>query len=124
MDKFTQAYIAAAFWTETSDGDDVPLDDSYGVEDLDPAALSGIVEDCNRFQTTHALLLKEAYESGRYYTEASAGHDFWLTRNRHGAGYWDRDLDDVGESLSEAARLEGGRCLYVGDDNKIYAADA
>jgi hypothetical protein len=28
-----------------------------------------------------------------------AGIDFWLTRNRHGAGYWDRGLGITGDKL-------------------------
>lgn len=31
------------------------------------------------------------------------GHDFWLTRNRHGTGFWDRGTD-VGGDLSELAK--------------------
>lgn len=29
--------------------------------------------------------------------------DFWLTRNRHGAGFWDRGAGDVGKRLTQAA---------------------
>lgn len=38
-----------------------------------------------------------------------AGADFALTRNRHGAGYWDRGLGELGEHLSVAARAWGTR---------------
>lgn len=38
---------------------------------------------------------------------AQAGHDFYLTRNRHGAGFWDRGLGDVGRRLTEAAHSYG-----------------
>lgn len=31
-------------------------------------------------------------------------HDFWLTRNHHGAGFWDGDYpDDIGEKLTDIA---------------------
>lgn len=35
------------------------------------------------------------------------GHDFILTRNRHGAGFWDRGLGERGERLADAARAYG-----------------
>lgn len=49
-----------------------------------------------------------------------AGHDFWLTRNRHGDGFWDRGLGERGERLSDAARVYSSVDLYVGDDGLIY----
>ena len=55
---------------------------------------------------------------GKY---SQAGHDFWLTRNGHGAGFWDGDWPDrTGHRLSEAAKSYGEYHLYVGDDGKIY----
>jgi hypothetical protein len=52
-----------------------------------------------------------------------AGHDFWLTRNGHGAGFWDGDLsEDVGNALTEAAKKFGECHLYVGDDGQIYTS--
>lgn len=48
------------------------------------------------------------------------GHDFWLTRNGHGAGFWDRGLGDVGDQLSEAARAHGAMDAYLGDDGDLY----
>lgn len=38
---------------------------------------------------------------------AQFGHDFLLTRDRHGAGYWDRGLGEVGRRLTEAAHPYG-----------------
>lgn len=49
------------------------------------------------------------------------GHDLWLTRNRHGAGFWDRGLGEIGDKLTELARSYGDVTLYIGDDGKIYA---
>jgi len=50
-----------------------------------------------------------------------AGHDFWLTRNGHGAGFWDGDWpDDAGGRLTEASKKYGEFNLYVGDDGLIH----
>lgn len=41
----------------------------------------------------------------------AAGHDFSLTRNGHGAGFWDRGAGKAGEILTAAAKLYG--CDYL-----------
>jgi len=78
-------------------------------------------QDCADFQEQNEKLLAEAYDHEKY--DASyAGHDLWLSRNGHGAGYFDRNLGDVGERLQDAARALGNFDLYVGDDGKIHGS--
>lgn len=36
------------------------------------------------------------------YTWEHVGHDFWLTSQGHGAGFWDRGLDEVGDTLTDS----------------------
>lgn len=49
------------------------------------------------------------------------GHDFWLTRNHHGAGFWDRGLSNGrGKILTDIAHSFGELILYVGDDGQIH----
>lgn len=59
-------------------------------------------------------LLEEAVATG-YVTWAKLGHDLWLTRNGHGAGYWDRGLGEIGTELTKAAKALGSQDLYVAD---------
>ena len=47
------------------------------------------------------------------YGYEQAGHDFWLTRTGHGAGFGDRDLGEVGDRLAEHARSAGDRDVYL-----------
>lgn len=53
---------------------------------------------------------------------AQIGHDFWLTRNRHGAGFWDRGIGKLGDQLTTLAHSFGESILYVGDDGNIYVS--
>ncbi len=53
-------------------------------------------------------------------SSSSIGHDFWLTRNDHGAGFWDRSLGELGDNVSKISTELGGRDIYEGDDKKIY----
>lgn len=127
MDKFTQAYIVAALWSSTDNSTPTggePLDANYDATDIAPEAMQRIAEDCRRFQAENAKLLTEAYGlyqiKGEWSPEEQAGHDFWLTRNGHGAGFWDRGLGNVGMHLTAMAKTYGECNLYVGDDKKLY----
>lgn len=112
LDKFTDAYVVCALWSSCDD-DDHPLEDNYGPEDLSPEAVARVREDCEDFVKANAHLLVSL-------NPAQAGHDFWLTRNGHGAGFWDRGLGELGDKLTKAAEVYGSQDLYVGDDGKLY----
>lgn len=113
LDAFTLAYVDCALWSSTGD-DEQPLDETYGVEDIAPVTLASMVADCKAFQEAHGALIGD--------DEERAGHDFWLTRNGHGAGFWDGDWDEVDPTgiLDKACKAFPGRDLYVGDDGLIY----
>ena len=53
-------------------------------------------------------------------TPEQIGHDLWLTRNGHGAGFWDRGLGAQGDSLTAICEALGGVDSYVGDDGLLY----
>lgn len=110
---FTTAYIRTALWTET-DEDGEPLDKNYKADDIHPDTLARMVADCARFQKSNGDRLPIVRLS-------RAGHDFWLTRNGHGAGFWDGDWPEHGEALTASAKTYGTFDLYVGDDNKLHA---
>ncbi len=118
IDSFTQSYIIAALWSSTDDCDN-PLDSHFGIEDIKSEMIDLIAQDCEQFQEDNFELLNQAYDTVGYTIE-SAGHDFWLTRNGHGVGFWDRNLDDVGDKLTAKCKELGGSDCYIGDDNKIY----
>ena len=111
-DQFTRAYAECALWS-SSDDDGTPLDEGRDYSDIAPATLAEMLEDCTQFRRDNAELL-----SGL--DEGQSGHDFWLTRNRHGAGFWDRGLGEVGTKLTDAAHAWGSYDLYVGDDDLVY----
>lgn len=120
LDTFTLAYIECALWS-TNDGSDErggrPLDDNYGIDDIAADTLAEMVADCQQFQTDNADLM----ETMTLGDEGYAGHDFWLTRNRHGAGFWDGDWPkEVADRLTAYSHAAGSYDLYVGDDGLIY----
>jgi hypothetical protein len=105
------------------DGGD-PMDDNYDRDDIAPEALVSMRADCDAFADENAadlaLYAERMSDRAEWSWDERAGHDFWLTRNGHGAGFWDRGLGNIGDSLSEACRAFGSSDLYVGDDGKVY----
>jgi len=116
LDTFMASYVETALWSSTDD-DGVPLDENYGPQDIAPRTISDMEKDCVSFVQHHGELLDV---SGL--TAKRAGHDFWLTRNRHGAGFWDEGLGQVGEKLTRAAHAYGSFDLYVGSDDLIHGS--
>jgi hypothetical protein len=102
------SYIESAIWTaeEELDSDD----------DID-----AYISDNSRI---------DAYKDVRDFVNAAGnlldniepfqiGHDLWLTRNGHGTGFWDRDLGEVGEKLSQIASDMGEKNVFWDDEGKV-----
>jgi hypothetical protein len=105
MDIFTTAYVRCALWAEVDDSGD-PLDDNYSQDDIDHKALKTMVADCERFQRDNWDDIAGC--------ASIAGHDFWLTRNGHGSGFWDGDWDkETGERLTKACEQYDPVDLFV-----------
>ena len=73
-------------------------------------------EDCEKFfQANH-----EKWQSVDI-ADDTAGHDFWLTRNGHGCGYWDGDYPEPqATEMTDASKVFGEFNIYPGDDGAIY----
>lgn len=111
------AYIECALWSSTDNADEsggAPLDDNYGPEDIEAVTLAEMRTDCAAFIAETANIMG-AVE----WDDAHFGHDFWLTRNGHGAGFWARGRD-AGDALTTLAHQHGSVDLFVGDDGRIY----
>lgn len=115
LDEFTKAYIEAALWSSSDpDSDsDQSLSATYSAEHVSRRSLDQIISDCAHFQELYGHLFEGS--------ESDAGHDFWLTRCGHGAGFWDGDWEDkTGSILTAASESFGNFDLLVGDDGFIH----
>ena len=114
LSDFVTGYLERALWSSTEwseDGEmEASLEDNYGIEDIDSKILKKMIKECEDFQEYAKVELMEYYEE---YDESHAGHDFWLTRNGHGAGFWDRGLGELVDKLSEKSKSFGSYDLYV-----------
>lgn len=129
LDEFTRGYVEALLWAESANlpGADEQDDSSFsdnglGWNDFSDEAQAKIIADCEAFQAENAADLAAGPLKVTNCTPMEyAGHDFWLTRQHHGCGYWDGDWPkDVGERLTKAANDVRGLYPYVGSNGKIY----
>ncbi len=115
LDKMIYGYMVCALWSST-DFDGNPLDDDYSTNDINSETVKDMAQECTEFAESVgtdfadfcSLLGAEQF-----------GHDFWLTRNGHGAGFWDRGLGDLGKRLTDASKVYGGVTLYT-HNGEVY----
>lgn len=113
LDAFTRGYLEAALWTS----DPEPRSgqwyesDLWNVAAIHPDSLKAAIEDCVDFQTANRADLDEVSDT-YHVDDARHGVDFWLTRNGHGAGFWDRGYGELGDKLTKAAEVYGVVDVY------------
>jgi hypothetical protein len=127
LDEFLFAYIEAALWSSTDDGE--PLDKSYASE-----TVARMRADCIKF-LNHRLGGRLVTVAERLEAEGGwnlpagtncsiieyAGHDFWLTRCGHGCGFWDGDWPmGIAEGLDRLSQVFGHFDVYIGDDSQLH----
>lgn len=114
LEKFLAGYTECALWSSTDESRPDGGDSLEGY-DIAPETLAGMRTDGEDFMQANAADLEDL--DADY-----AGHDFWLTRNGHGAGFWDGDYPkDIGYRLTEASHHYDKVNLYIGDDGLIYS---
>lgn len=109
------SYIETALWTVPEDD---YLAEVFDITDLAPSSIKCAETDLKNFLEMAAEILDELDTP-----ETQIAHDFWLTRNGHGAGFWDGDYpQEAGQKLTELSKSFGEIDLYPGDDGLLYFA--
>ena len=121
-DAFLRQYLVTALWSSTDNADDSggePLDANYSVSDFTKESLRKAKKDCDNFVAYAAdelAQLKDEHGAD----DGQNGHDFWLTRNGHGAGFWDRGYGKLGDEISKKAKSFGSADIIVGRGGKLH----
>lgn len=88
------------------------LDYFYTLDDVDGTYVEAVEAEIRDFAAAHPLAVR-MYLAQRKRNEvdgsvsAHFGHDLLLTRDHHGAGFWDRGIGELGEYLTERAEWIG-----------------
>lgn len=124
------AYLECLHWTgiavsETGELSEDSLDSVMSLDDWIEALPPEQLDDARAdVEAIIALAVEESllpvYLVGS--SPEQFGHDFALTRNRHGAGFW-CSTDPVGDRLTELTRGygESTAVAYVGLDDELVA---
>jgi hypothetical protein len=113
--KLKENYIECMFWADAEELE------GKGKEDLSQEAEDRINIDVHVFALEYGEKLRALETPGDII--AYAGHDLWLTRNRHGAGFWDRPEmygEEMAKEMTAFSHGMGELHLIVGDDKKLY----
>lgn len=117
LDLFTLEYIKTLLWTETDNSNEQggdSLDKNYSIKDFNLNSLLKIQAECIDFQNGWEHLLGQAGSLDQN------AHDFCLTRNCHGTGFWDRGYGEIGELLTKACKEYSPMNVYIGDDGELH----
>lgn len=112
--------VATLLWSSLADYDTGEMmDENYDESDMHPDALATLRSELAGFADADGPQANDLAASGM--TLGQLAHDFILTRNGHGAGFWDRGYPDgIGNRLTEACKAYGEADAYLGDDGKVH----
>jgi hypothetical protein len=106
------AALDTLLWSETDD-DGSPFDAQYYADD--------IAGEVCEFHAQVSDFVRANWDDLKNITAHQCGHDFIMTRNGHGCGFWDGDYpQEIGDRLTESCKPYGEANLYLGDDDVLY----
>lgn len=120
VSEFTQAFWEAFIWS-TPNHDDAGdgTFDHLNREDFSPECQKRVEKDCHAFcnlMECASIEVPDGYDWGQ------AGHDFALTRNEHGTGFWDRPAlsESTGKVLTMLSAMFPPITIVEGEDEICY----
>lgn len=119
-EEFVAGYREAMLWANAYLDDD----NSEAIDGRDYAEPEDVErEDADTFWDTLGYVIMAidcgAYSRNSVHSAGQAGHDFALTRNHHGAGFWDRGLGRIGDMLTDEAHAYGSHYIAISDDGTV-----
>ena len=102
-------------------------DGLYDADDASPELVATLTEELHQWEdvefygtTVHAEMASALEEYKKCFGtnwHTSFGHDVALTRNGHGAGFWDRGLGEAGDVLTTWAESLGTLNIFLGSES-------
>jgi hypothetical protein len=103
IDEIVDSYLETALWSEEENPD--MKDTNFSIYDFDEESRIEATKDIKEFINKAGNLIKGL-------DERTIGHNFWLNRNGHGAGFWDLKLGKRGDILSDLASSFGNKYVF------------
>jgi hypothetical protein len=126
LDAMYRGAVEAILWSETDD-DGTPFEATHDESDISPESreeLRTAVEGMALAMGADTLTMLNHYAGtlrGAQWSPGDLfGHDFILTSNGHGAGFWDRGETSGAADRLTAACHAASYNLYRGDNGRLY----
>lgn len=112
-------YLETVIWADLSDD---PLGRRFNIADFSDHARSQAEDELERFKNEASRVIAILKREGETPGMSRWPIDFWLTRNGHGAGFWDRPelYGEAGAEAFTALSHAAGECyVYVADGGEL-----
>jgi hypothetical protein len=110
INEILNSYLETAIWAEESDENYLK---GKTIQDVDKESKANSAIDIYQFLQKAQ---QEAAEELNTQDSESLGHNLWLSRNGHGAGFF----DDNNDKLQNLARNMKEINIFMGADGKVY----
>ena len=132
LDSLTREALVTAIWTGLVLSENLEcatIDEKFpeiGPDDVPDDIRADIRQRLAAFIETHSddvleYLAHDRIVHSGYPPADMLAHDYVLTVDGHGAGFWDRGLGHLGNRLAGAARADGSINLHADADGRLYA---
>lgn len=114
--RYYSDYFIALFWSEIEENEDIQDSSDLSVHDINKECLLKQFKQLDEFFEKAESILDETD-----YTHDQACHDFLLTRQGHGVGFWEADhcTKEQGETLTEIAQ-QFNTMYFSASDGVLY----
>lgn len=125
IDLIVTSQLVSLLWSEGEEYDETGestgnmWDELYTADDATLELVGQLTEELDQCEPDSDLLkaLDTYVEHFGDDWPGQFGHDLALTRNGHGAGFWDRGLGDAGDVLTDWAKSLGTLNVFHGHDS-------
>ncbi|UTN92852.1 hypothetical protein SEA_BENCH_134 [Mycobacterium Phage Bench] len=134
INAMVEGYLDAQLWAgldyREEGSEPVHYDENYSREDIAEDYVAAVRAELTEVVAQHPLAVRMYLNARNVRLDwegsewsSAFGHDFYLTREGHGAGFWDRGLGELGEYLTGIAKSYGSaETLHDNGNGKLVAA--
>jgi hypothetical protein len=118
IQEFITHYKVCALWASTNFAQNEE-EEQRGGKPMDKVHTEWSDDANKEIETDCRSFIESQIDKLETWTPTEAGINFFLTRNRHGTGFWDGNFP-YGRKLTNAAHVYGTSEPYIGDNGLTY----
>lgn len=115
-DSMLKGFLACALWTSHMDDDEAYNFDEKSIYDFTDEAFEKLAKVVEDFQEANEELIEQLMDDENI-GYGTIGHSLWLSRNGHGAGFFDYS-SEAGDKLHEIVQYNEQH-LWINEEGKV-----